>query len=78
MSFDAVRDGESAPGSESSSERGAIMSEPSRAQAARDERLSAALRENLRRRRAQARTRERAEQPDHPADGTPEDGKDDT
>jgi hypothetical protein len=36
------------------------MSEPSKAREIRDERLRAALRENLKRRRAQARTREQA------------------
>lgn len=41
-----------------------IMSEPSKAQAARDERLRIALRENLRRRKAQARTREQASRPE--------------
>ncbi|MGA2129867.1 MAG: hypothetical protein ABSG76_27360 [Xanthobacteraceae bacterium] len=39
------------------------MSEPPKARAIRDERLRAALRENLKRRRAQARTRDQAPRP---------------
>jgi hypothetical protein len=40
------------------------MSEQPKVQAAREERLRAALRENLKRRRAQARSRAQAQRPD--------------
>jgi hypothetical protein len=46
-----------------------IMSERSQLQKARDQRLGAALRENLKRRRAQARTREQIPEPAPRADG---------
>jgi len=52
----------------------AIMSERSKAQGVRDERLKAALQENLRRRRAQARS---LEQPSRPADDNTDDDQTD-
>jgi hypothetical protein len=52
----------------------ANMSEPSKARGSRAERLRAALRENLKRRRAQARTREQASRP--PEEETEDDRND--